>query len=80
MKVTIYGPGCARCSKTAEIVRDVLELEGIAFEMEKVSDFALIAAAGVMATPGVALDGKVVSSGKIPTVPEVKGWLRPKTA
>ena len=76
MKVTVYGPGCARCSKTAEIVRDVLETEGVAFTLEKVSDYAAMAAAGVMATPGVAIDGKVVSTGKIPTVPEVKSWIK----
>ena len=76
MKVIVYGPGCARCSKTAEIVRDVLETEGVAFTLEKVSDYAAMAAAGVMATPGVAIDGKVVSTGKIPTVPEVKSWIK----
>lgn len=76
MKVTVYGPGCARCTKTMEIVKDVLETEGIAFTLEKVSDYAAIAQAGIMATPGVAIDGKVVSVGKIPTVPEVKSWLK----
>ena len=48
MKVTVYGPGCARCVKTAEIVRDVLEAEGIPVQLEKVSDYAAIAAAGVL--------------------------------
>lgn len=76
MKVTVYGPGCARCTQTMEIVKDVLETEGIAFTLEKVSDYAQIAQAGIMATPGVAIDGKVVSVGKIPTVPEVKSWLK----
>ena len=41
----------------------------------KVSDYAAIAAAGVMATPGVALDGKLVSTGKLPTAAEVERWL-----
>ncbi len=76
MKVTVYGPGCARCTTTAQIVKDVLETEGMAFTLEKVSDYAAIAQAGIMATPGVAIDGKVVSVGKIPTVPEVKSWLK----
>ncbi len=75
MKVTVYRPGCARCNKTAEIVRDVLEAEGVVFTLEKVSDYAAMAAAGVMATPGVAIDGKVVSTGKIPTATEIKSWL-----
>lgn len=75
MKVTVYGPGCARCAQTAQIVKDVLETAGVSFTLEKISDYAEIAKAGIMATPGVAIDGKVVSTGKIPTVPEVKGWL-----
>ena len=75
MKVTVYGPGCARCQQTAEIVQRVLSARGIAVELEKVSDYAAIAAAGVMATPGVALDGRLVSTGKLPTAAEVESWL-----
>lgn len=75
MKVTIYGPGCARCQKTAEVVQQVLAARGIPAEFEKVTDYAAIAIAGVMATPGVALDGKLVSTGKLPTAAEVEAWL-----
>ena len=75
MKVTVYGPGCARCQQTAQIVQQVLEERGIAVELEKVSDYAAIAAAGVMATPGVALDGRLVSTGKLPSRAEIESWL-----
>lgn len=75
MKVTVYGPGCARCRQTAEIVTRVLTERGIAVELEKVDDYAAIAAAGVMSTPGVALDGRLVSTGKLPTAAEVDSWL-----
>ncbi len=75
MKVTIYGPGCARCQQTAEVVQRTLEARGIPVELNKVSDYAAIAIAGVMATPGVALDGKLVSTGKLPTAAEVESWL-----
>lgn len=75
MKVTIYGPGCARCRQTAEVVQRTLEAHGIPVELDKVTDFAAIASAGVMATPGVALDGRLVSTGKLPTAAEVEGWL-----
>lgn len=75
MKVTVYGPGCARCQQTAQVVKEVLEAEGVAFTLDKVTDYAEIAKAGVMATPGVALDGKLVSTGKIPSVAEIKAWL-----
>ncbi|MDO6386639.1 MULTISPECIES: thioredoxin family protein [Uliginosibacterium] len=75
MKVTVYGPGCARCQKTAEVVQQVLVARGIPVELEKVTDYAAMAVAGVMATPGVALDGRLVSTGKLPTVAEVESWL-----
>jgi small redox-active disulfide protein 2 len=75
MKVTIYGPGCARCQKTAEVVQKTLEARGIPVEITKITDYAAIAIAGVMATPGVALDGKLVSTGKLPTVTEIESWL-----
>lgn len=76
MKVIVYGPGCARCEQTARLIETVLQAEGIVFTLEKVSDFVLIAQAGVMATPGVALDGRLVSTGKLPTEAEIKGWLK----
>ena len=49
MKVTIYGPGCARCQQTAEVVQRVLTARGIPVELEKVSDYGAIVAAGIMA-------------------------------
>ena len=75
MKVTVYGPGCARCQKTAEVVQQTLEARGIPVELEKVTDYAAMAIAGVMSTPGVALDGRLVSTGKLPTTAEVESWL-----
>lgn len=75
MKVTIYGPGCARCHKSAEVVRQTLEARGLPVHLEKVTNYALIAAAGVLATPGIALDDRLVSSGKVPSAAEVESWL-----
>jgi len=75
MKVTIYGPGCARCQQTAKIVEETLSAHGIPVELEKVTDIAHIAMAGIMATPGVALDGRIVSTGKLPSKAEIEGWL-----
>jgi len=75
MNGTVYGPGGARCQKTAEVVQQTLEAHGIPVELEKVTDYAAMAVAGVMSTPGVALDGRLVSTGKLPTVAEVESWL-----
>jgi len=74
--ITVYGPGCARCHETERVVRHVLaELKHDA-EVRKVSDYPAIAAAGVMATPAVSIDGVIKLSGRIPKADEVKAWLQ----
>jgi small redox-active disulfide protein 2 len=75
MVITVYGPGCARCYETERLIRNVLaELQHDA-DLQKVSDYKAMAAAGVMATPAVAIDGIVKVSGRIPKREEVKAWL-----
>jgi small redox-active disulfide protein 2 len=75
MVITVYGPGCARCYETERLIRNVLaELQSDA-DLQKVSDYKAMAAAGVMATPAVAIDGIVKISGRIPNREEVKAWL-----
>jgi len=76
MVITVYGPGCARCAETERVVRHVLaELQHDA-DLHKVSDYPSMAAAGVMATPAVSIDGVIKVSGRIPKADEVKAWLR----
>ena len=77
MKIIVYGPGCARCHETERVVRHVLDQLGIAADVQKVSDYQAMAAAGVLATPAVAIDGVLKSSGRIPKSEEVLGWLQP---
>ena len=75
MVITVYGPGCARCHETERVVRNVLaELQHPA-EVKKVSDYPAMAAAGVMATPAVGVDGVIKLSGRIPKADEIKAWL-----
>jgi small redox-active disulfide protein 2 len=75
MVITVYGPGCARCYETERVVRNVLaELQSDA-DLQKVTDYQQIAAAGVMATPAVAVDGVIKLAGRIPKRDEVKAWL-----
>jgi len=73
--VKIYGPGCKRCDATETIVRDVAAKLGIAVEVEKVSDAKSIAMAGVMSTPGVSVDGKLVHAGGLPDATKLEQWL-----
>ncbi len=75
MKIVVYGPGCARCHETERVVRHVVEELGIAADVEKVSDYQAMAAAGVLATPAVSVDGVLKVSGRIPRTEDVRGWL-----
>ena len=75
MKITVYGPGCARCKQTEEIVRQAVAQSGVEADVEHIGDFAAMAKAGILVTPAVAIDDKVMARGKVPSVPEVVGWL-----
>lgn len=74
--IQVFGPGCARCKQTEQLVRNALKDLGLEAEVVKVSDYQAMAAAGVIATPAVAIDGAIKVSGRIPTLAEIKGWLK----
>jgi small redox-active disulfide protein 2 len=76
MRIIVYGPGCARCHETERVVRHVVEQLGVAATLEKVSDYQAMAAAGILATPAVSIDGVMKVSGRIPRAEEVEAWLR----
>jgi small redox-active disulfide protein 2 len=80
MKIEILGPGCARCRATEENVRKALAETHTAAEVVHVTDVLQFAKRGVMLTPGVLIDGAVRSSGRVPTVEEIKQWLQPAPA
>jgi small redox-active disulfide protein 2 len=74
-QVKIYGPGCARCEKTATMVSDAAAKLELDVRVEKVTDMAEIAMAGVMSTPGIAIDGKLVHAGGLPDRAALERWL-----
>ena len=71
MRITVYGPGCARCVQAEQAVKQAAEQAGVEAEIEHVRDIVQIAKAGILMTPGVAIDGKVVSAGRVPEVAEL---------
>ena len=75
MIIKILGPGCTNCRNLERATREALGQLGLDATLEKVEDYALIAGYGVMATPGLVLDEKVVASGRVPTSAEIKRLL-----
>jgi small redox-active disulfide protein 2 len=74
-KITVYGPGCAKCKQAEELVRRVAAETRADVEVEKVDDIQALVKAGILATPAVAVDGVVKVSGRVPREHEVKAWL-----
>ncbi|MBD8878591.1 thioredoxin family protein [Roseibium polysiphoniae] len=73
--VKIYGPGCKRCAETEAMVKEAATRLGIDLDLEKVTDAKSIAMAGVMSTPGISVDGKLVHAGGLPVASKLEQWL-----
>jgi small redox-active disulfide protein 2 len=74
--VKVFGPGCARCQQTADMVKAEAAKIGVEVDIEKVTDYAEIAKAGVASTPGVMVDGKLVHAGGLPKPGDIQSWLK----
>ena len=74
-KIEILGPGCTRCKEAYRVVRQVVENDHLAADVEKVESLERMIELGLIATPGVAVDGKVVLSGRIPKADEIRRLL-----
>ncbi|MBI5165172.1 MAG: thioredoxin family protein [Magnetospirillum sp.] len=72
----VLGSGCKNCVTAAKLIEDKATALGVEVEIEKVTDMAAILGYGVMSTPGVVMDGKVVHAGGIPQPDKVEGWLK----
>ena len=74
-KIEILGPGCSRCKETYRVVQQVVETDHLDVDVEKVESMERMIELGLLATPGVAVDGKVVLSGHIPRADEIRKLL-----
>lgn len=73
--IKVLGTGCANCKTTLKLIEDVAAEKGAKVELEKVEDIQAIMGYGVMSTPGVVIDGKVVHAGGVPSRDKIAGWL-----
>lgn len=74
-KIEVLGPGCIRCKETFRVVQHVVRQSGLPIEVIKDESIERMMALGLLATPGVAIDGRVVVSGRIPKAEEVRALL-----
>lgn len=76
LDIKVLGPGCANCIKLENLVKEVVSESNLSANVEKVTDRDKFMDYGVMITPGLVVNGKVLSSGKIPTKSTLEHWLK----
>ncbi len=76
LNIKVLGPGCANCRKLEEIAREAAASVGVEAEITKITDMQQIIAYDVLKTPGLVINEKLVSSGRIPTPASVAEWIR----
>ena len=75
MKIKVLGPGCARCHQLEQTTREVVKELGIDAEIEEVKDVKKIMEYPILTTPGLVIDEKLVSSGRVPSKSEVTTFI-----
>lgn len=73
--IKVLGTGCANCKTTVKLIEEIASGKGVEIALEKVEDLPGIMGYGVMSTPGVVVDGKVVHAGGIPSREKIEGWF-----
>ena len=80
MKIQILGTGCPKCKQLTEHAQRAVDELGLECEIEKVTEMDKILSFGILMTPGLALDGEVLSSGKLLSVEKIKEILNAKVS
>ena len=76
LDIKVLGPGCANCKRLEQIIHKAVEGITPDAEITKVTDYSEIADLGVISTPGLIINGDIVSTGRVPSPDEVTNWVR----
>jgi small redox-active disulfide protein 2 len=80
MDIKVLGTGCANCRNTIALIEQEAQAKGVVVNLEKVEDLRQIMGYGVMSTPGVVINGKVVHAGGVPSRDKIAQWFTAHTA
>lgn len=75
MDIKVLGTGCTSCKNTIALIDQVAKAKGVQVKLEKVEELRDIMGYGVMSTPGVVVNGKVVHAGGVPSREKIEQWL-----
>jgi small redox-active disulfide protein 2 len=76
MEIKVIGPGCANCKRLLEVTKQAVKEAGIETEIEYVTDIQKMVEMGIMQTPALAINGKIVLSGFVPDVKTIKNKIK----
>jgi small redox-active disulfide protein 2 len=76
MLIEVFGPGCAKCQTLEKHAKEAAEQSGGNHQVVKVSDYAAMAARGILSTPALALDGHIKSQGKVISADDILALLK----
>jgi len=79
LEIKVLGSGCANCIKLENLVKEVISENNIHANVEKITDREKFLDYGIMLTPGLVVNGKLLSSGKIPIKSTLEHWLKDLT-
>lgn len=75
VKIEVLGSGCAKCNKVEQIIKEYVTSNDVPAEVTHVTNITEIAKRGVLMTPAVSVDGKIVLEGKVPKTKDIEKWL-----
>ena len=75
MDIKVLGTGCSNCKNTIALIEQIAREKGASINLAKVEELRDIMSYGVMSTPGVVIDGKVVHAGGVPSRDKIEKWF-----